>query len=520
MNTRSTGQEPTTPYSEPKLFIHRTKKKKKRRNPFIPVENRIPKVNYPPFENLFEALVVYNLFLDLPFPMANDQLMWGNNRAVAPTPGAAIVAVDLGDNFTVKGRGTIIQIFYHGLDETTQAILDAERIFLYKTPNEAHQLLKDRVLLKLDLSKDMKAKPIRKTVAFAESSNDSKLMEKMKSLTTKIDSQFKDIKGEMKEMRDGVGLTYDLPVNPNAKTTIIHDDSDDEVDKAEKEVESSSSKQTRFDPPPLKAYKPKIPYPQHLHKEKMEERYAKFIDLIKEVRINVPLVDVLAGMPNYGKLLKDLVSNKSKMEKISAAFLNKECSTIVQNKLPSKLELNLGVGDDRITCLIDKAMRRSHFNDDTCFCVDVIDEVTEEELDTLLDDSKPFSTMSEKISELLLDHEFEEFIATKIEEIPEQEKEVKNNSILPVVISALLQDDEKKRLVSVLKKHKEAFAWKIFDIPGICLSFCKHKINLEDDAKPVIQRQRRLNPNMKEVVKKEIMKLMETIEGGEYVFIN
>ncbi|GJX39350.1 reverse transcriptase domain-containing protein [Tanacetum coccineum] len=69
----------------------------------------------------------------------------------------------------------------------------------------------------------------------------------------------------------------------------------------------------------------------------MEECYAKFIDLIKEVKINVPLVDVLAGMPNYRKFLKDLVSNKSKMEQISDAFLNEECSTIVQNKLPPKL---------------------------------------------------------------------------------------------------------------------------------------------------------------------------------------
>ncbi|GJX39861.1 hypothetical protein Tco_0253164 [Tanacetum coccineum] len=49
----------------------------------------------------------------------------------------------------------------------------------------------------------MKAKTISKTVAFAKSSNDSILMEHMETLTTKFDSQFKDIKGEMKEMRDG-----------------------------------------------------------------------------------------------------------------------------------------------------------------------------------------------------------------------------------------------------------------------------------------------------------------------------
>nr|GEZ16600.1 DNA-directed DNA polymerase [Tanacetum cinerariifolium] len=82
-----------------------------------------------------------------------------------------------------------------------------------------------------------------------------------------------------------------------------------------------------------------------------------------------------------------------------------------------------------------------------------------------------------------------------------------NNDTL--VISTLLKDDEKKRLVFVLKKLKEAFGWRTFDILGISPSFCKHKINFEDDAKPVIQKQRRLNPNMKKVVKKEIIKFLD-----------
>ncbi|GJX85780.1 reverse transcriptase domain-containing protein [Tanacetum coccineum] len=56
----------------------------------------------------------------------------------------------------------------------------------------------------------------------------------------------------------------------------------------------------------------------------------------------------------------------------------------------------------------------------------------------------------------------------------------------------------------------EAFAWKTTDILGICPSFCKHKIQLLDDKKPVVQKQRRLNPNMQEVVKKEIVKLLDT----------
>ncbi|GJU84649.1 hypothetical protein Tco_1292195 [Tanacetum coccineum] len=196
-------------------------------------------------------------------------------------------------------------------------------------------------------------------------------------------------------------------------------------------------------------------------------------------------------------------------------------------------------------------MKHSHSNDDTCFRMDVIDEVTEEELGALLDDSEPFSIISEKINESSLDKEFEEFIAVDIKEILKQEEEVEDNFeelpieenlriktsiqdpptdlemkplpkhleyaflekdyLLPVVKSALLKDDEKKRLVSILKKHTEAFAWKTSDIPGISLSFCKHKINFEDDVKPVIQRQRQLNPNMKDVVKKEIIKLLDVM---------
>ncbi|GJU72292.1 reverse transcriptase domain-containing protein [Tanacetum coccineum] len=81
---------------------------------------------------------------------------------------------------------------------------------------------------------------------------------------------------------------------------------------------------------------------------------------------------------------------------------------------------------------------------------------------------------------------------------------------LPVIISSQLSKEKKNKLVSVLKKHKEVFAWKTTNIPGNCPSFCKNNIQLLDDKKPIVQKQRRLNPDMQEVVKKEIMKLLDT----------
>nr|GEW79116.1 reverse transcriptase domain-containing protein [Tanacetum cinerariifolium] len=80
---------------------------------------------------------------------------------------------------------------------------------------------------------------------------------------------------------------------------------------------------------------------------------------------------------------------------------------------------------------------------------------------------------------------------------------------LPVIISKELQDEEKFALLKVLKSHKRAIAWKISDIKGIDPRFCTQKILMEDDFKPTVQHQRRVNPKIHEVIKKEVIKLLD-----------
>ncbi|GJU69023.1 hypothetical protein Tco_1255282 [Tanacetum coccineum] len=104
-------------------------------------------------------------------------------------------------------KGAIIQIFYHGLDDPTQGILDVGGIFLYNTPNEAFKILDDKVLLKLDFLDDSQNNPKPKTVVTVGGSNitivHELLMEKFEALAQKIDSEFLIIRKELKEMRDG-----------------------------------------------------------------------------------------------------------------------------------------------------------------------------------------------------------------------------------------------------------------------------------------------------------------------------
>ncbi|GJU02825.1 reverse transcriptase domain-containing protein [Tanacetum coccineum] len=365
-------------------------------------------------------------------------------------------------------KGNIIKIFYHGLSEITQEVLNATAggIFLYKTPNQAYQLLKDKVLLKLDWAKNQKTKTsLKKTVAFADegssNSDTDKIMARMDAMTIKMDAQYKELQSRAKQPTpdlddDDIPMSreeeakfmqtfyktrfyndhrdrdsnrdnwrssgrndynrdnyrtntndkpYDLQrqfndfikshqsTNAFVKETFMdlktqletvaknhqasiqnHQASvqnqtnnlvvlldlfkatlnqthevakltnhhklvmsiDDEEDEPTPQPKTQPTKPVKETPLP-KPYKPKIMYPQRLRKEKMEAQYGKFLDMIRAVRINVPLVDVLAGMPNYGKFLKELISNKHKIEQISAAFLSDESSAMIQNKVPPKL---------------------------------------------------------------------------------------------------------------------------------------------------------------------------------------
>nr|GEX07006.1 putative reverse transcriptase domain-containing protein [Tanacetum cinerariifolium] len=128
------------------------------------------------------------------------------------------------------------------------------------------------------------------------------------------------------------GKSYDPTDNPNDQQnnseTPINFDSDDEPTPQPKPKTPNPVKET----PIPKPYKPKIPYPQRLKKKKREAPYGKFLHMIRAVRINIPLVDVLGEMPKYGKIFKELL------------------------------------------------------NDDTCFSIDVIDKILEEDFDALLDE--------------------------------------------------------------------------------------------------------------------------------------
>ncbi|KAK1681759.1 hypothetical protein QYE76_042607 [Lolium multiflorum] len=86
---------------------------------------------------------------------------------------------------------------------------------------------------------------------------------------------------------------------------------------------------------------------------------------------------------------------------------------------------------------------------------------------------------------------------------------IDDKKIYPVIISSKLSEVEEERFLEILKKHRGAIGYTLDDLKGISPSICQHAINMEDDAKPVVEHQRRLIPKMKEVVRNEVLKLLE-----------
>ena len=88
-----------------------------------------------------------------------------------------------------------------------------------------------------------------------------------------------------------------------------------------------------IDPP--KPYVPKLPYPQR--KDRLDQKYAKFLEVFTKLEFNLPLIEALQEMPTYAKFFKELLAGKRKLGEKEVVALTEECSTIISNRLPPKI---------------------------------------------------------------------------------------------------------------------------------------------------------------------------------------
>nr|GEW93686.1 hypothetical protein [Tanacetum cinerariifolium] len=174
-------------------------------------------------------------------------------------------------------------------------------------------------------------------------------------------------------------------------------------------------------------------------------------------------------------------------------------------------EISLQVNDEAVTFNLNQTTRYSSTYDDLSVNrIDIIDVAREGYAQEILGFSSnssggnPTSTFELILSDFcpsLTPFEGSDFILEEIDAY------LKDESVSLEIDQG--DFDEKEALLKVLKSHKRAIAWKIADIKGIDPRFCTHKILMEEDYKPVVQSQRRVNPKIHKVIKKEVIKLLD-----------
>nr|GEV15736.1 reverse transcriptase domain-containing protein [Tanacetum cinerariifolium] len=186
--------------------------------------------------------------------------------------------------------------------------------------------------------------------------------------------------------------------------------------------------------------------------ETTEKEYSNCKGSIAHIQPSVVPISVSEPDPKFASTIKSLLTNKDKLFELAKVLLNENCSAMLFKKLFEKL-------GDPGKCLIPCDFPR----------IDVCHALADLEFAFLEESDK-----------------------------------------LPVIIAKDLKDVEKEALIKVLKSHKRAIAWKISDIKGIDPRFCTHKILMEEDYKPAVQSQRRVNPKIHDIIKKEVIKLLDS----------
>nr|GEU39377.1 reverse transcriptase domain-containing protein [Tanacetum cinerariifolium] len=289
--------------------------------------------------------------------------------------------------------------------------------------------------------------------------------------------------------------------------------------------------------------KPSIPYPSRLHdqkfRDKANDQKEKFFQIFQDLNFNISFADSLILMPNS-------LNSREILLKTGGSVID-----VYEG------ELTLRVGKEAVTFNLDQTSR--YFANYDAMSVNRIDlievsckEYSQEVLvfslsgnltpsteptvsnssptltpfgdsDFLLEETDAFlaiddDPISSEIDGSYYDSEgdillLEKFLNDDPSSPPLPPQELKafleGDDKLPVIIAKDLKYDEKTALIKVLKSQKQALAWKLSDIKGIDLEFCTYKILIEDDFKLAVQHQRRVNPKIHKVIKKEVLKLLD-----------
>ncbi|GJW94623.1 reverse transcriptase domain-containing protein [Tanacetum coccineum] len=171
-----------------------------------------------------------------------------------------------------------------------------------------------------------------------------------------------DVSKPQKEPEQNPETSTEKVQNPNLENTA-HVPSPGEEDLIFMEIPNPKAKKTvNLDPNP-NSNQSRLPYPERMKvrgHDKPSAQYSRFLKMFKQLRLEIGLKDALVEMPKFNKWLSSLLRNKEKLEEIAITTVNAECSAIIMNKVPEKLE---DPGKFLIPCALQELDRTSALAD-------------------------------------------------------------------------------------------------------------------------------------------------------------
>nr|GEU58635.1 reverse transcriptase domain-containing protein [Tanacetum cinerariifolium] len=266
---------------------------------------------------------------------------------------------------------------------------------------------------------------------------------------------------------------------------------------------------------PVSASKPNpqasTPYPSRRNdernQEKAKDQIEKFYQIFKNISFEISFTDALILMPKFASTLKALIGNKEKLSEMARTPLNEHCSAVLLKKLHEKLDdpgkflipcdfsgmaeclalADLGASINPMPYSVPVGVAEDvyvkvgsfHFSSDFV----VVDFDADTRVPLIL--RRSFL----KTERALIDvFEVDEPPVVELKALPPHLEYafLEGDNKLPVIIVKDLSMEKKAALITILKSHKRAIAWKLSDIKGINPEFCSHKILLEEDFTPAM----------------------------------
>ncbi|CAA7021317.1 unnamed protein product [Microthlaspi erraticum] len=101
-------------------------------------------------------------------------------------------------------------------------------------------------------------------------------------------------------------------------------------------IEPGTQEEVEKPPEEPRVYEPKIPYRNVLSQPKKEKEQAKLKDLVSQLSVRLPFIDACQIIPSLRKYMKAILTSNVSLEE-GAMMITKECSAILQNRMPEKL---------------------------------------------------------------------------------------------------------------------------------------------------------------------------------------